>query len=132
MEHLPYFNGLARKRVKVSSTDCPKVPTDDQVVLELRCCVQGEADESPKFSRALLARSFDNVCGNRHSCANQVAAQRGVVSTSYSDGYSMHIQRERVRLPPDLKGFEITHSPNNAPAIGPRDIVRLRGKPELS
>jgi hypothetical protein len=43
----------------------------------------------------------------------------------------MHVQRERVRLPPNLKGFEITHPPNNALAIPSKHIVRLRAKPEV-
>src|SRR4029077_14845925 len=76
VKHLSDFYGLVGERLEVSRLDHTNISCGDQVVLEFRGRVYGEADEARELLCALLPVALDNVGGDRKARPNHLATQR--------------------------------------------------------
>ena len=87
-----------------------KIAGKNEVVLELGARFDRDREKAPELLRTFLARSFDNVGGDRFSRADDLQSQRRVVTTTNLLRYRNGIERERVALLPNLQLPEIAHA----------------------
>ena len=82
------------------------------MVLQLAARVESDPKEPRKLSFAFLPSPLDDVCGDRHRSPDDLTAKRDVVGATNSYRDPMGMQRESMRLLPNMKLFEIAHAPS--------------------
>jgi hypothetical protein len=68
------------------------VARDDQVILQLRSGVKGNADKAGKFSLAPLARTFHDVRRHRHCRSQHLIPQSAVIGPVNSDSNTTNVE----------------------------------------
>jgi hypothetical protein len=127
VEHLPKFYDLAQKRDKVGFRNDSYITRNYEVILELRNRVERIAEKAAEFALAFLHSAFDDVRRNRHRRSNQLAAQGSVNAPAYAMRNPMDIERQSVRLPPDMKFLEIPHAGTLSLMSAVPDIIPFQG-----
>src|SRR5688572_8488128 len=74
VEHLPDFDSLACERKRVGFTDYSQISRGQKMVFELRCRVEGNAQEAAEFSGTLLSGALHDICRDGHCSPDDLMA----------------------------------------------------------
>ena len=110
VQHPPDLDRLGGKRVEIGEGKDPEIPCGDEMVLQFRRGRRGYAHEPAKFPSASMPGSLDDVGRNRHRRPEHLTAQREVVPPPHPHHGAMHVESQRVTLPPNLEFLEIAHA----------------------
>ena len=109
VKHFSNLNDLWYGCIEYAMRYRTEIVSDDEMILQFGTRLQRHSQVSREFLVSFLSASFNDCRRDRHRRADQLAAQGRVTRATNSGRYMMDGERQRVRLLPNRKFFEIAH-----------------------